>query len=149
MATSMTTDLRVTGIIERKHPKLPRFLVVPSDAVASWRLVRTTVVEGTLNGVEIGRRTIKYWDEQRWFIELPEPFCRRARVDTGDTVVLTLRIAADDLPEELSRLIARDRRAKTAWERLTVSQQRMLREHVASAKQPATRERRAVRGLCP
>ena len=144
----MTTDLRVTGLIERKYPKLPRFLVVPIDVVASLGLERTTVVEGMLNGVEIGRRTIKPWDERRWFIELPEPLCRRAGVDTGDSVTLTFRIAADDLPAELSQLITSDRNAKAASERLSISQQRMLREHIASAKQPGTRQRRAARALC-
>jgi uncharacterized protein YdeI (YjbR/CyaY-like superfamily) len=52
-------------------------------------------------------------------------------------------------PEELSQLIEIDPAAKTCWERLTESQQRMLREHIAEAKQSATRKRRAVRALNP
>ncbi len=144
----MPAPLRLTVTIERKHPKMPRFLVVPSAKVASWEIAETTVVEGTLNGVDIGRRALKRWDAQRWFIDLPEPLCRRAQIDTGDLVTLTLRIASTDLPKELARLIAKEPAAKAKWEHLAPSQQRMLREHVAAAKQPATRARRAARALC-
>jgi hypothetical protein len=137
----------VTAIIERKHRKLPRFVVVPSSALALWGLEGTTVVEGTLNSVEIGRRTIRRWDEQRWFIELPQPLCRKARVDTGNSVTFVLRLASDRLPEELARLLASDPAAKAVWESLTPSQQRVVREDVAVAKQPSTRHRRAARAL--
>jgi hypothetical protein len=145
---SPSAPLRLTVIVECKHPRMPRFVVVPSKALASWWIKGTTVVECTLNGVEIGRRTLKRWDDHRWFIDLPESLCRRVRIDTGDSVTLTLRIASTLLPEELARLIANDPVAKGAWEKLTPSQQRMLREHVAAAKQSATRERRAARALC-
>lgn len=143
----MPTSVRLTAILERKHPGLPRFVVVPGAAVAAWRLDHTTVIEGTLNDVEMGRRSLKRWDDN-WFIDVPEPLCRRASVDTGSRVHLTLRIAPDRLPEELTRLIAKDRTARIAWERLTPSQKRMLREHIAAAKQRRTRERRASRALC-
>lgn len=143
----MQPSILMTAIIERKHPKLPRFVVVPSKAVARWKIEGTTVVEGSLNGAEMGRRTFKPWDDQRWFIELPEPLCRRAQVDTGDSVTITLRIAPADLPEELAQLIANDPMAKARWEKLRPSQQRMLRENVAAAKQPATRQRRAAIAL--
>ncbi|MDP8981531.1 MAG: YdeI/OmpD-associated family protein [Acidobacteriota bacterium] len=47
----------------------------------------------------------------------------------------------------MATLIAADPRAKSAWERLTPGSRRMLREHVAGAKQSATRARRAATGL--
>jgi hypothetical protein len=140
-------SIQVTSVIERKHPALPRFVLVSSKALAQWGLKETTVVEGTLNNIEIGRRTIKRGDEQRWFIDLPESLCRKARVDTGDSVTLLLRVASDHLPEELARRLASDAAAKDAWDRLTPSRQRMVCEDVAAAKQPATRERRAARAL--
>jgi len=62
---------------------------------------------------------------------------------------MTLRIAIADasLPAELQELIDTGARAKTNWLHLTSAQQRMLREEVASAKQPETRMRRARRGI--
>lgn len=143
----MSASLRLKVIVKRKHPRMPRFVVVPSKAVALWEIEDTTVVDCKLNDLEVGRRTLKRWDDQCWFIDLPEPLCRRAQIDTGDSVTLTLRIASTRVPEELARLLKNDPAAKATWESLTHSQQRMLREHIAAAKQSATRERRAARAL--
>lgn len=140
-----TIRLRVT--VERHHPKLPRFVVVPALAIAAWNLTGTTIIEASLREVELGRRSLKRWDEERWWIDLSEPLCRKAGVDTGDRAVLALRLASTRMPAELSRLLKADPAAKAAWERLTEAQQRQLREHVADGKQPATRARRAAKAL--
>lgn len=147
MPSSQPTEITHQGEIERKRPRLPRFVVIPSETVAAWRLAGTTVVTGTLNDLEFGRHTIKRWDNARWFMELPDPLCRRAGVDTGSQVRLVLRLATAELPQELSDLLAGDVAAKAAWLALSRSQQRMLSEHVAAAKQTGTRRRRARQGL--
>ena len=139
----MSKSLSLTVVIERKHPRLPRFIVLPSAVVRPWGLKMTTVVEGTLNGASIGRRTIKRWDDDRWFIEIPEPLCQRAKVETGATAALEIRPASNELPKELAQLVSQDARARAAWNRLSPSRQRMLREYVAAAKTPETRLRRA------
>ena len=140
--------LEVTTVVEHKHEGLPRFVCIPLDEVAPWRLDVTTTVEGTLNGIDIGRRSLKRWDDRScWWIELPEPLCRKAKIDKGDRVELHLRIASQELPQELAQLIASHAAARKAWERLTPGQQRMLREEVLAASQSATRERRARRAL--
>lgn len=133
--------------IQRKQPNLPRFVVIPSQLVTDWKLTGTTIVEGTLNGIDLGRRSLKQWDENRWFIELPEPLCKKARVEKGHSVTIVMSLALDEMPAELTQLMASDPKAKSAWEKLTASQQRMLREHIVAAKQPATRERRARQAL--
>jgi len=145
----MPNSIQLTAVIARKDPRLPRFVVVPSSAIDAWRLTQTTVVEGTLNGHELGRRSLKKWDEQRWFIDLPQPLCERAKVDTGSRIQLVLEIASDKLPAELEDLLATNPAAKRAWDRLSQGSQRMLRENVAAAKQPATRARRAAAVLVP
>jgi hypothetical protein len=126
---------------------MPRFIVIPKDAVANWRLTETTTVDGTLNGVSVGRRSLKRLDDGDWFIDLPEPLCRRAGVDTGDTADLSLRVASTALPPELSSLLSKNAEARRTWTALTLSQQRMLREHIASATQSTTRLRRATCAL--
>jgi hypothetical protein len=148
-AVSVTSGSRieVTTRVERKHPALPRFVLVPNRSVAPWLLDRTTVVELTVNGVETGRRTLKRGDPETWYMDLPEPICRRAGIETGDPVKLMLRLASEALPEELARILAADPVARARWERLTQSQQRMLSEHVQAAKQTETRERRAACAL--
>jgi len=139
----MPETIAITPTIERKQLDLPRYVIVPSAVIQPWMLTETTVIEGTLNGASIGRRTIKHWDDERWFIEIPETLCRLANVDTGDTVQLDIRRASTDMPGELVALLTQNPAAKSAWDRLSASQQRMLREHVASAKNAETRSRRA------
>lgn len=145
----MSREITVTAVIQRKaeYPKLPRFVVVPSECVKPWELPATTTVEGTINGSDLGRRSLKYWDEARWFIELPEPVCRRAGVDTGDRVELGLRLASTELPQELNTLIEENARARIAWQALSAGSQRMLREEILALKQSAIRKRRARRAL--
>jgi hypothetical protein len=133
--------------VERKDRRLPRFMVVPAQLLDGWKLDGTTVVEATVNGVAVGRRSLKKWDDDRWFVELAQPMCDRAGVDTGDRVKLSLRLASDELPEEIATLLAGSRRAQAAWAKLTLAQQRMLREEVFAAKSADARRRRAERGL--
>lgn len=141
-------SVTIEAVVARKDPSLPRFIVVPAQAIASWQLTATTTVDATLNGIALGRRSLVPWgDGVRWFISLSEPQCRRAGVDTGDRVTLTLARTSEALPAELESLLAENAKARAAWQRLTAPQQRMLRENVLAAKQPATRRRRAEREL--
>jgi hypothetical protein len=140
--------IKAASIIEHKHKGLPRFVCVPMVEVDPWKLQGTTTVEVTINGVNIGRRSLKRWDERNsWWVDLSETACRQAEIGTGDRVNLILTIASEELPTELSELIETNREAFVRWERLTPGQQRTLREEVLAAKQSNTRERRAKRAL--
>jgi hypothetical protein len=140
--------LNVTSTIEHKHEGLPRFVCVPMAKADPWKLQGTTHVEVTLNGVNIGRRSLKRWDDRDcWFMDLADAVCRKANVETGDRVKLNLKIASEELPAELAQLIRKNSQARARWERLTPGQKRMLREEILTAKQPATRQRRAARAL--
>src|SRR5690242_12200882 len=117
----MAQEITVTAVIERKaeYPRLPRFIVIPSELVAQWKLAGTTTVEGAINGSELGRRSLKCWDAARWFLELPESVCKRAGVDTGDRVELCIRLASEDFPQELRALIEQNAKARKAWQSLS------------------------------
>lgn len=133
------------GLVERKSPELPRFVVVGQDEIASWHLTRTTVVDVRLGGVDIGRRTLKYWGRDRdcWFFDVTQGQCAAAGVNTGDSVRVEMSPAATDLPEELVSLIDSGGAASEMWSSLTASRRRQIAEHVRSAKKPETRRRRA------
>ena len=141
--------IRIESVVERKHASLPRFVVVPSTTLAEWQLSGTTVVEVQANGVALGRRNLKHWGKGRdsWFVDLTQFQCDKARVDTGDKVLLDLRRASTALPEELSNLIAGDPAAAKAWQSLSQSRQRQVSEHVRAARHSATRRRRATSAL--
>lgn len=137
----------VAVVVERKQLDLPRFVVVRSSAVATWKLDGTTTLDVEINKTPVDRRTIKRWDDDRWFVTITEKDCHRLGIDTGSPIALRMRIATVELPDEIRRLLSSDARAASAWKRLTPPQQRMLRDAVAAAKQSATRISRARRIL--
>ena len=143
----MSKAVQLTVVIERKDPRVPRFVVIPAEAIQDWKLTGTTTITGTLKGVDMGRRGLKPWGDSRWFIDLPERLCRKASVDTGHYAEVAIEVAPDVECVELTDLIAKNPAAKRTWDRLTPGNQRMLREYVLSAKQPATRAARAAKQL--
>ena len=56
-------------------------------------------------------------------------------------------VASEKLPEELHELISHNTKAHHAWDCLSPGSQRMIREKVAAAKLPNTRNRRASLAL--
>lgn len=140
--------LNVTSVIEHKHEGLPRFVCIPISKVEPWKLQGTTTVEVTMNGVNVGRRSLKRWDDRGcWWMDLADAVCRKANVETGDRAKLSLKIASEELPAELAQLLKKNAQARARWERLTPGQKRMLREEILAAKQSETRARRAARAL--
>jgi hypothetical protein len=142
-------ELEARVAIERKHEGMAAFVVVPASKVAPWKLSATTTVEGTLDGIPLGRRSLHRWDERRWFVELRRDHLEALGKGPGDRADLVLRLASAELPAELQALIASSPKARENWESCTAAQQRMLREEILAAKAPATRERRARRALLP
>ena len=141
--------LRFETTVERKADTLPRYVVVPAELVEPWKLESTTPVEVTLSETPIGRRSLKRWGRGRdvWFFDLTEKQCASAGVDTGDLVRVELKRASDEPPAEVIELLENDPRARAAWDALTKARRRMLCDQVREAKAPATRTRRARRGL--
>ena len=141
-------EIVVTTKVIRHHPQFSRLVTIPLEELAPWKLTGTTTVEGTINSTELGRRSLKRWDERKcWWIDLPDPLCKKAKLETGDGVKLTIRLASEDLPQELTQLIQVNPAAKARWTTLTPAQQRMLREEIFAAKTSATRLRRATKAL--
>ena len=141
-------EIIVTSKVIRHNPQFSRLVTIPLAEIEPWNLTGTATVEGTINDTDLGRRSLKRWDERQcWWIDLPEPLCKKARVETGDEVKLTIRLASEDLPDELKDLITNNSVAKATWEQLTQAQQRMLREDIFAAKNATTRRRRAERLL--
>lgn len=140
--------IRVDATVERKSSSLPRFIVVPDDAVAAWELDGTTVVEVSIDGTSVGRRSLKRWaGRDGWFFNLTEEQAKRVGVAVGDRVSVEMALASTALPTELTALIEGDPEARRCWESLTDARRRLLAEHVRSAKRSETRARRAARAI--
>jgi hypothetical protein len=141
--------MRVTfaARLERKHPKLPVYVVVPNTHAEALALQSTAVVEGTANGHPIGRRSIKRWDNSEqspWFVEFTASFCGKAGIAVGDNLKLSLWLASTGLPVELERALDQSPVLRAAWNSLSEYARRTSAEHVHAAKSPETRTRRAA-----
>lgn len=135
--------------IERKQPDLPGYVLVPAAAIARWKLDGTTSVEGTIDGLPLGRRSLKRWDDERWFLELRREHLSELKKAPGDAARLAIAPASTELPAELSALIEAEPAAHARWDAHTDAQRRMLREEILGLKTAAGRERRSRRALLP
>jgi len=140
---------RVTFVaeLERKHPKLPVYVVVPNAKAQALRLCATEIVEGTVNGNVIGRRSIKKWDADErspWFVEFTSPFCKKAGIEVGDKLNVTLWLASTALPAELEHALQASPVLQAKWNALTDYSRRTSTEHVHAGKSPTTRARRVA-----
>ncbi|MGL4576406.1 MAG: YdeI/OmpD-associated family protein [Burkholderiaceae bacterium] len=145
----MNPKLRInfTAKLERKDPKLPVYVVVPYADAVGLRLQATTVIEGTVNGQSIGRRSIKRWDssvQSPWFVEFTAPFCRSSGIAVGDQLNIALWRANTELPEELEKLLQEAQSIRAAWDCLPDYSRRTHAEHIRAGKSEVTRSRRAA-----
>lgn len=148
MAQETEQRVTVSATVRKKAPQLPAFVEIPSSAVAHWCLERTTTVLASFDGNRAVRRSLKPWDEERWFIDLPKRVLDSCGLEVGGVVEVDLVPVATELPVELADLLRGDSDAALRWERMTASRQRAIREHILSAAKPETRQRRAERALC-
>ena len=147
MAARAPAPAVFTAVLQRKDPKLPVYTVVPGGVVSTWGLAGTTMVEGTVNGHALGRRSMKRWSsapDADWFVEYTAPFCALAGIAVGDRLAITLWPADSGLPAELEAPLGRDPVLRSAWDRLSEYVRRTQMEHVRAGKSAATRGRRAA-----
>jgi len=144
----MPKQINLTSTVIRHHPQFSRLVTIPLDVVAPWNLENTTVIEGTINGVDLGRRSLRRWDDRHcWWIDLPNALCKKANIDTEDVVDLCIQLASEELPFELESLLNKSELVSSRWKAMTVAQQRMLREEIYAAKSTEARVRRAAKHL--
>lgn len=133
------------AVVERHHPALPLYLLVPSEVVDAFRAQETFVVETLVGDTPIGRRTVKPWGDGRWFMELTKAHCAQLGAELGDRVPVRLLPAAATPPELAAALSARGLEAR--WAALTAARRRAIAESVFAAKRAETRARRIERAL--
>ena len=69
-----------------------------------------------------------------------------AGVKRGDTITVELEVDTAprtvDVPQDLAKVLAADKKAAAAWEKLSYTNKKEIARSLEEAKQPATRERR-------
>jgi hypothetical protein len=140
----VSKTVRLSATLKRKDPRLPVYVDVPGTAIGAWKLETTATVEGSANGHEFGRRSIKYHSkpEGDWFVEFTKPFLDKAGLKVGDDVSIAMRPADMTLPDEVGARIKSDpavARASAAWK---PGHKRAALEFYLEAKTPAGRTKR-------
>lgn len=138
------STLRFRTELQRKDPGLPVFIRIPGEVVARWKLNGWATVEGSLNGHDFGRRTIKDWgkDSPDWFVEFLKPYLEAVGLKPGDTVDVELRLADMTMPEEMAARMKSDADFARAYEALIPDHKRKAIEHYLEARTPAGRTAR-------
>lgn len=122
------------------------FLIVPEAVVESVGRKRFDV-RGELAGVEFTGTVAK--GEGVYRVPIPKDVLERAGVAPGSSVQVGLEVDPSarvvEVPEELAAVLASQPALGRAFGALPPSLQRAWSTHVAEARQPATRVRRAAR----
>jgi bifunctional DNA-binding transcriptional regulator/antitoxin component of YhaV-PrlF toxin-antitoxin module len=130
------------------------YVAVPADVREALGARGRTSVTGTIDGFAISGQVMPYsFPDVGKAVVLGITKATRAAIgkEVGDEVEVELvrddtpRSAVKEIPAELRAALDRDEVARAGFERLAPSHRREHAQHVAEAKQPATRERRAER----
>ncbi len=143
------SQISILAEIKRKAAELPRYIEVMEESIEHWNLEATTPIEIQIEGAEPVRRNLKRWGKGRpvWFFELTNPMCKKAGVDTGDTVEFTLALADNSIAAEIEAILKTNLQAQINWDEMSDSKRRMFNEIVLEGKKAETRERRARKAL--
>ena len=133
---------RFKAKVQRKADDLPRYAVLPAKAAEALGMTKTATVDGTIAGTPITRKAVKPMGDGRWFIDVTQPTCAKAGIDTGDTVEFELRRVSEEPPEDLVEALAASPVASAVWDRLTASPRRQVVNDLLRAKKPETRAKR-------
>ena len=137
------STVRFRTELQRKHPDLPVFIRIPGEIVAPWQLTEWRTVEGSLNGHDFGRRSIKDWSPgPDWFVEFLKPYLETANLRPGGVVDVELRLADMTMPPEMAARIKSDPEFARAHAALIPNHKRKVIEHYLEAKTPAGRTAR-------
>lgn len=141
---AVNTTLRFRTELQRKDPNLPVFIRIPGAVAPPWKLTEWKTVEGSLNGHDFGRRTIKDWGKGSadWFVEFLKPFLETAGLKPGDAVDVELRLADMTMPPEMVKRMQSDAEFARAYEALIPNHKRKVVEHYLEVKTPAGRTAR-------
>jgi len=120
-------------------------LVVPGDVAAAFGPGYRIPVVGTINGFPVRTSVFATRDGDRMMI-VNKDMQRGCKVGLGDEV--TVELAIDDsrrtlpTPPDLARALARNKAAKSAFEKMAYSHQKRYVDWIDDAKRPETRARR-------
>lgn len=128
-----------------------KILVMPPrfESVLPFKAFPRLRVEGEIADVPVRGAWMPVGDGRRYFIVSPT-IKANTGLDVGDAVEMRFRIDDQDhvdVPPALELALDAEPMAHERWDRLTAGKKRMFTNHVASAKTPATEQRRVTEAV--
>jgi hypothetical protein len=121
---------------------------VPFDVKAFFGRARPPVV-ANVNGYEFRTTPVVYGGKT--FVGLRKSHVDASGLRVGQRVKVTLALDLEErvveTPADLSAALAKDKKARAAWEKLSFTHKREHVEAIVGAKRPETRARRVERAL--
>ncbi len=122
---------------------------VPADIVEALGNGKRPAVSVTINGYTY-RSTVAVMDG-KFMVGVSAEVRKGAGVKGGDTITVDLAVDTKprdvDVPAELKKALAKNAKAKKAFEGLSYSKKRLLTDPIARAKTAETRERNLAKAL--
>jgi len=116
----------------------------PFDVVEVFQRKGRVPVKGTINGFPF-RSSLMNMGEGHMMVVNAE-LRAGAKCKAGDTVSMVMELDEDvrkvEVPAYLKKIIAADRNAKEAWDKLSFTHQKEYVREIDGAKRPETREKR-------
>ncbi len=120
---------------------------VPAEIASAWKKAKVRRLMGSLNGVPV-KRALQNHADGGSFIMLGRPLLKEAGAGSKSAVVFDLGPDPTpdelDVPDEMVAALDQDPEARARWDAFTVGRRRSLLHYVTSAKQEATRIKRAI-----
>jgi len=118
---------------------------LPFDVEGSFGKRGRVPVRGTINGFPY-RSSIFPSGDGRHHMMINRGIREGAKAKVGDVVRVVMEVDADprsvDLPPDFEKALARNKKARSAFEKLPPSHKRAYAEAIMEAKRPETREAR-------
>ena len=127
-----------------QYPGMGPWFRIPARFIRAWGLTATTTVEGTIDGVPLGRRAIKDSGPKTddWYMGLTKDIAEAIDASKGDEVEIELWLADMTMPEEMAARMASDAEFARAYEALIPNHKRKAIEHYLEARTAAGRTAR-------
>ena len=128
----------------RQYPGMGPWFRVPAHFIRAWGLTATTTVEGTINGLPLGRRSLKDSGPKTedWYMSMSRKTTLALDAKAGDEVEIELRLSDMTMPGEMAARMESDADFARAYEALRPDHKRAAIEHYLEAKTPKGRTAR-------
>jgi hypothetical protein len=123
---------------------------IPSQVAAKLGLIGMPKIQAVIAGTPY-RGSLMPMGDGSYCLGVLKSIQEAAGVRQGDTITIDLELDTAprtiELPADLAKALARDKKATAAWEALSYTNKKEMARSLEEAKRPETRERRLAQAL--